>query len=183
MTIMDNDVRENASQRVAETMAFGYPITPELDCDEWSEIGCAGVIGTKIEGAPTFDASIFVAGSITPTYLIKETVETPKKALTYDDGKEPLAWLPWAAIDEMSRVQMYGHQKYQDFNNYRKGMEVTRNCSCAMRHIRDYLNGLDTDEESGCHPLAHAMTRLAFVLQNIEDGKAIDDRFQIKNYV
>lgn len=99
------------------------------------------------------------------------------KALTYDVGKEPLAWLPWDAIDAMSRVQVYGHKKYKDFNNYRKGMELTRNLSCALRHIRDCLKGHDVDPESGEHPLAHAMCRLAFVLQNIAEGTAIDDRF------
>src|SRR5674476_900921 len=100
-----------------------------------------------------------------------------QKALTYDDGKEPLANLPWAAIDELSRVQAYGHIKYKDFNNYRKGMEVTRNLSCALRHIRDYLNGCDVDHESGLNPLAHAMCRIAFVLQNLEDGVAHDDQY------
>lgn len=103
------------------------------------------------------------------------------KALTYDDGKEPLAMLPWAAIDELSRVQMYGHGKYKDFNNYRKGMEVTRNLSCAIRHIRDYINGIDADHESGLNPLAHAMCRLAFVLQNLHDNTAIDDRYKKPN--
>lgn len=99
------------------------------------------------------------------------------KAKTYDEGKLPLAWLPWAAIDELSKVQQYGHGKYKDYNNYRRGMEVTRNVSCALRHIRDYLAGCDTDHESGCHPLSHAMCRLAFVLQNIHDGTHIDDRY------
>lgn len=102
----------------------------------------------------------------------------PEKAKTYDEGKEPLAMLPWAAIDELSRVQAYGHSKYKDFNNYRKGMEVTRNLSCALRHIRDYLNGADTDHESGLNPLGHAMCRVAFVLQNLHDGVAIDDRYR-----
>lgn len=100
------------------------------------------------------------------------------KAKTYDEGKEPLAHLPWAAIDELSRVQAYGHLKYKDFNNYRKGMEVSRNLSCALRHIRDYMDGHDTDHESGLNPLAHAMCRLAFVMQNIHDGAAIDDRYK-----
>ena len=100
------------------------------------------------------------------------------KAKTDDEGKEPLAWLPWAAIDELSRVQVYGHGKYKDFSNYRKGMEVTRNLSCALRHIRDYLNGRDVDAESGHNPLAHAMCRIAFVLQNLHDGTALDDRYK-----
>ena len=104
----------------------------------------------------------------------------PGKAKTYDNGKLPLAQIPWAAIDELSRVQLYGHSKYKDFNNYRKGMEVTRNLSCALRHIRDYLTGHNTDAESGCHPLAHALCRIAFVLQNIHDKSAIDDRYSIQ---
>ena len=102
-----------------------------------------------------------------------------QKAKTYDEGKEPLAWLPWAAIDELSKVQIYGHGKYSDFNNYKKGMEVSRNLSCALRHIRDYLQGRDQDAESACHPLAHALCRIAFVLENIHDGTAIDDRYRV----
>ena len=102
----------------------------------------------------------------------------PGKAKTYDNGKLPLAQIPWAAIDELSRVQLYGHSKYKDFNNYRKGMEVTRNLSCALRHIRDYLSGHDVDAESGFNPLAHALCRIAFTLQNIAEGTAIDDRYK-----
>ena len=104
--------------------------------------------------------------------------DEPVKARTYDEGKLPLAWLPWAAIDELSKVQQYGHSKYREFNNYRKGMEVTRNLSCALRHIRDYLSGHDIDDESGHNPLAHALCRIAFVLQNIAEGTAIDDRYK-----
>lgn len=101
------------------------------------------------------------------------------KARTYDEGKLPLAQIPWAAIDALAEVQAYGHKKYGDFNNYRKGMEVTRNLSCALRHIRDYLTGHDVDAESGFSPLAHAFCRIAFVLQNVKDRVAIDDRFKL----
>jgi len=100
------------------------------------------------------------------------------KAETYDDGKDPLGWLPWAGIREVSKVQAYGHKKYKDFNNYRRGMEVSRNLSCALRHIADYLEGKDVDSESGLNPLTHAACRILFVLQNIHDGVAIDDRYK-----
>lgn len=100
------------------------------------------------------------------------------KADTHDEGKAPLAQLPWAAVEAMSRVQLYGHKKYKDFHNYRKGMEVSRNLSCALRHIKEYMEGHDVDVESGESPLAHAMTRVAFVLQNIHDGTAVDDRYK-----
>lgn len=99
------------------------------------------------------------------------------KAKTYDAGKAPLAWVPWVAVTAMARVQAYGHRKYKDFNNYRQGMEVSRNLSCALRHIRDYMEGRDIDPESGESALAHAMCRIAFVLQNVADGTAVDDRY------
>ena len=100
------------------------------------------------------------------------------KAKTYDDGKPPLAYLPWAGIDEVAQVQAYGHKKYKDFNNYRKGMEIGRNLSCAIRHIRAFMEGEDLDKESGRNHLAHACCRLLFTLQNIHDGTATDDRFK-----
>ena len=101
-----------------------------------------------------------------------------EKGATYDDGKVPLAWLPWAAMRAIAKVQQYGHKKYKDFNNYRKGIEVTRNLSCALRHITEYLDGQDNDPESGEPHLAHAACRIAFVLQNIHDGTVIDDRYK-----
>ena len=107
-----------------------------------------------------------------------KTANNKKKALVKDVGKPPLAVLPWAALDQMAMVQAYGYSKYKDFYNYRKGAEVSRHLSCAIRHIRDYMNGHDIDHESGYNPLAHSMVRLAFVLQNIEDGTALDDRYK-----
>lgn len=107
-----------------------------------------------------------------------DTGRVPVKAATYDEGKAPLATLPWAALDQMAFVQAYGHRKYGSFYNYRKGLEVSRNLNCALRHIRDYMEGRDVDHESGINPLAHAMVRIAFVIQNLADGTAIDDRYK-----
>jgi hypothetical protein len=102
------------------------------------------------------------------------------KAKTDDSGKPPLATLPWKALRKVSRVQAYGHKKYGDFYNYKKGMEVTRQLGCAVRHIADYLDGIDLDKESGESHLAHAACRLLFALENIEDGTLKDDRFKNK---
>jgi len=107
--------------------------------------------------------------------------QAPDKAKTDDDGKPPLAYLPWAGIDEVAMVQAYGHIKYKDFYNYRKGLEVGRNLSCAIRHIRAYMEGEDLDPESKRNHLAHAACRLLFTLQNINDKKQIDDRFNKRN--
>lgn len=100
------------------------------------------------------------------------------KAKTYDDNKPPLAMLPPAGIRAVAKVQAYGHRKYKDFHNYRKGMEISRNLSCAMRHIMAYMDGEDLDPESKESHLGHAACRIMFALQNLEDGVAIDDRYK-----
>lgn len=105
-------------------------------------------------------------------------VECGETAKTDDSNKPPLAHLPWGALDEVAMVQAYGHKKYGDFYNYKKGMEVSRNISCAIRHLRAYMGREDLDAESGLPHLAHAACRILFALQNIKDGKAIDDRFK-----
>lgn len=100
------------------------------------------------------------------------------KALTHDDGKPPLAHIPWDAIREMAHVQSYGQKKYGDFYNYKNGMELGRNLSCAIRHIAAFMDGEDLDKESQCSHLGHALCRVAFALQNIHDETAIDDRYK-----
>ncbi len=105
-------------------------------------------------------------------------INEPNKAKTNDEGKPPLAMLPWGGLRRVAMVQAGGHKKYKDYHNYRKGMEVSRNISCAIRHLADYMDGLDIDKESGECNLAHAATRILFAIQNLVDGTAIDDRYK-----
>ncbi len=107
---------------------------------------------------------------------IEADEENTEQAKTDDSGKPPLACLPWAALKEVSMVQAYGQEKYGDIYDYRKGMKVTRPASCALRHIAAWMEGEDLDNESKLNHLAHAVTRLLFILQNLNDGTAIDDR-------
>lgn len=101
-----------------------------------------------------------------------------KKALTYDQSKPPLAMLPWKALREVAMVVDYGASKKYPAFNWKKGMEATRNASCAMRHIADYLDGHDMDAESKRHALGHAACRILFLLENIIEGTVVDDRFK-----
>lgn len=99
------------------------------------------------------------------------TTPAAVEAKTDDGDKLPLIQLPWRAIADVSRVQQFGHRKYRDFNNYRAGMAVSRNLSCAVRHIVKFWLGETNDPESGCHHLAHAACRLLFILENIAEHK------------
>ncbi len=103
------------------------------------------------------------------------------KAKTFDDGKAPLACLPPEGMRAVARVQAYGHKKYGDFNNYRKGMEASRQASCIIRHVMAFMDGEDLDPESGESHIAHAACRAMFLLQNLKDGVMIDDRFKPEN--
>ncbi len=99
------------------------------------------------------------------------------KALTYDDGKPPLAQLPPEGIRAVARVQAYGNSKYGSYHDWRKGMEASRVVSCAMRHLMAYMDGETTDPESGQPHLAHAACRILFLIQNTKDQTVTDDRF------
>lgn len=108
--------------------------------------------------------------------VARPMIDPKGKALTDDGGKPPIANVPYALITEVAEVMEYGHEKYGDYNNYKKGMEITRNLSCALRHIYKFRNGEDLDPESNRNHIAHAAARLGFVLDNLQSGKAIDDR-------
>lgn len=86
--------------------------------------------------------------------------------------------IPPEGMRAVARVQAYGHRKYSDFNNYRRGLEASRLASCIMRHVLAWMDGEDLDPESGESHLAHAATRAMFALQNIKDGTLIDDRYK-----
>lgn len=145
---------------------------------------CDDKVDEAPERVPHHGVSASVAEAMDQLSQLTSEVRTQlreqSKARTDDSGKAPLAYLPWDGIREVAQVQSYGHKKYGDFYNYRKGMEVGRNLSCAIRHIADYMDGNDVDHESGRSHLAHAACRLLFVLQNIHDGTIIDDRFSAR---
>lgn len=106
---------------------------------------------------------------------VRARTQALSKAKTDDSAKPPLAWLPWGGLEEVAWVQEYGYKKYGDRLNYLRGMEVSRNISCAQRHLAAYMRGDKIDSESGRSHLAHAACRLLFALQNVADGVAIDD--------
>jgi len=144
----------------------------EGDLFHWRDHSCdwlpSGDIGSPVESP--FD-DLFYARPMHGYHDVE-----PSKARTDDSGKPPLAKVPLALTEAVANVMEYGHKKYGDYNNYKKGMEISRNLSCALRHIMAFQNGEDNDPESEQNHLGHAAARLGFVLDNIKRGTAIDDR-------
>lgn len=100
----------------------------------------------------------------------------PTKAIKYDNGKPPLDLISNYALEELSRVLQFGASKYHKWN-WAEGIEYSRVIAAAKRHIAQWENRVDTDEESGTNHLANAMCNLSFLLDfQAREMHHLDDR-------
>lgn len=78
------------------------------------------------------------------------------------------------AIEAVARVAAFGADKYSK-HNWKKGMYVRSIASSLLRHLTDFMNGEDIDEESGLnHTGAIAWNALA--LAEMAQRYDMDDR-------
>lgn len=91
--------------------------------------------------------------------------------------KPPMEYIPSEAILEVARVFGFGAQKYAP-DNWREGFKHRRLASAAMRHIVQYLDGQDLDDESGLEHLAHACCGLLMLLEHRFKGYGDDNRHE-----
>lgn len=98
-----------------------------------------------------------------------------------DDPKKIPLWLvPVALLRAAGRALGYGARKYAA-NNWRKGMAWSECYSALQRHLSAWLEGEDTDPESGLSHLDHATACLAFLTEyagHPELYGKFDDRFK-----
>jgi len=85
--------------------------------------------------------------------------------------------LPWGALTEVAEHYAKGAEKYEK-HNMRKGYEWSKSFSAAMRHLTQFWQGEDIDEETGSKHLAavvfHALTMMEFM----ETHREYDDRYR-----
>jgi hypothetical protein len=106
---------------------------------------------------------------------INELGKAIGKGVKHDLGKPPLAYIPKAALEAEGMAFAHGARKYYAWN-YKNGLAVTRTLSAAMRHILQFLDGEDTDSESGAHHLGCARANLAMALDTLANHPELDDR-------
>lgn len=82
----------------------------------------------------------------------------------HDSNKPRYSLLPTGTINQVVQVLEYGAVKYEIDNWQRVPSARTRYYDAAMRHIDDWWNGSEIDEESSLHHLAHAICCLLFLL-------------------
>lgn len=85
--------------------------------------------------------------------------------------------IPIGALTQLAAHYGAGARKYDD-NQWRKGYEWSKSYAALMRHITQFWNGEDFDEETGSNHLAcvawHAFTLLTFY----DEFPEFDDRFR-----
>lgn len=84
--------------------------------------------------------------------------------IKHDTGKPRMSLIPDGVLDEVLAVLEFGAQKYSPDNWHKLENAKTRYYDAAHRHIAADRRGEKTDEESGRHPLAHAIADLIFML-------------------
>lgn len=100
--------------------------------------------------------------------------ENPKAI--YGRAKPSLALIPSAAMVEEAGVYALGAAKYGAFNWRKDAVESMTYAHAALRHLFSWIDGEETDAESGRSHLAHARACLGILIDAKETNQLIDDR-------
>lgn len=127
---------------------------------------------TNIEGICSSTLQIDYRSGLTyqyNSYKVIESIQSQKPleetlGRKYDSNKPRYSLLPENTVLNVVQVLEYGAIKYE-VNNWQKVPDArTRYYDAAMRHIDDWWNGSEIDEESSLPHLAHAICCLLFLL-------------------
>jgi hypothetical protein len=95
----------------------------------------------------------------------------------HDSEKPDLAQIPREALWEAARAFMHGERKYGRYNQW-QGCEWTRYASAAQRHIMQWVDGEDIDEDTNVNHLGCAIAGLLILLEYQKKGVGDDNRYK-----
>lgn len=90
-----------------------------------------------------------------------------------------MALVPTSLNRYVAAGMTYGAAKY-DVDNWRNGFEYRSLLDSLKRHLSDFEDGVDFDEESGLPSLALIGTNLAFLIEHFDKGLGQDDRVRVE---
>lgn len=93
----------------------------------------------------------------------------------HDQGKPRVDLVPVSGILAAARGFGYGAEKYSPWN-WASGLEWLRLYGAILRHLFAWVDGEETDGESGLHHLDHAMASLMMLQTSAEQGLGKDNR-------
>ena len=94
----------------------------------------------------------------------------------FDQNKIPLDLIPYESLEEIGKVLKFGAEKY-DRANWANGINYSRLIAAAMRHLGQFNNGEDFDEETNTLHVANAATNLIFLIWMYKNRPDLDDRW------
>ena len=107
-------------------------------------------------------------------YLSNDPLVNPKKAA--GAVKAPMHTLPTLALIQMANVMAGGAFKY-GFHNFRESqIDAQTYVGAINRHFLKWQDGVNFDEESGQHELAHVMACCAILIDAHFTNNMIDNR-------
>jgi Domain of unknown function (DUF5664) len=111
----------------------------------------------------------------------------PPKAVNPKDGigntKLPLHLWPFSATAQGSLALLDGMLKYGRLNWRGTEVRASAYVGALLRHVAEWLEGVNVDAKSGLHPLAHGLACLAIILDAEAAGTLVDDRNYPGGYV
>lgn len=105
--------------------------------------------------------------------------ENVSKGLKFDAEKVPLDLIPYDALVEIGKVLQAGEKKYGTAN-WSNGIEMRRLLAAAMRHLGQFNNGENIDEETQTLHIANAATNLLFAIWMFKNRPDLDNRWAKK---
>lgn len=124
------------------------------------------------------NGSIYCTGCFDESPMIYEpkVVLASTEGIKFDQGKNRLDLLPFAALEKVGKIMTLGASKYTE-DNWTKGMSWRRLSGAALRHLFSWIRGQSIDSESQESHLAHAACCILFLLTYEIHGLGTDDRW------
>ena len=99
------------------------------------------------------------------------------QGMKLDQGKVQWDLVPFATLEGMARVLMFGAAKY-DKHQWRNGMPHTQPFEALLRHLFAWQAGEDIDSDSLLPHLDHALCELMFLRYFVQNFPEMDNRFK-----
>ena len=109
----------------------------------------------------------------------KDNADQVTEGKKYDAGKPRMDLLDPYAIEQLAKVLTFGAKKYDPWN-WSKGIVYSRLIGAALRHLFEFMRGVDIDPESGLPHLSHAFCNIMFLLSMTKRHPELDDRESVK---
>lgn len=100
-----------------------------------------------------------------------------KKGKRFNKGKLRWSLVDFPSLEPMVKVLEFGAEKYDD-HNWKKGLSTTEICESLLRHLTAYLDGEDSDKESGISHIGHIQCNAMFLAYMMREKKEMDTRYQ-----